>query len=79
MSVSRRSLLKSAAASGALAAAGATFAPANGQTKSSINSSGALQISTGTNNDLSIIGTGNALVDGAAKYSSFRRSKLSSE
>ena len=44
-----------------LAAAGATFATANGQTKSSINSSGALQISTGTNADLSIIGTGNAL------------------
>jgi flagellin-like hook-associated protein FlgL len=44
-----------------LAAGGATFAAANGQTKSSINSSGALQISTGTNTDLSIIGTGNAL------------------
>jgi flagellin-like hook-associated protein FlgL len=44
-----------------LAAGGATFAPAAGQTKSSINSSGALQISTGTNADLSIVGTGNAL------------------
>ena len=44
-----------------LAADGATFAPAAGQTKSSINSSGALQISTGTNADLSIVGTGNAL------------------
>jgi flagellin len=44
-----------------LAPGGATFAAANGQTKSSINSSGALQISTGTNADLSIIGTGNAL------------------
>ena len=44
-----------------LAAGGATFAAANGQTKSSINSSGALQISTGTNADLSIVGTGNAL------------------
>jgi flagellin len=44
-----------------LAAGGATFAAAAGQTKSSINSSGALQISTGTNADLSIVGTGNAL------------------
>ena len=44
-----------------LAAGGATLTVANGQTKSSVNSSGALQISTGTNADLSIIGTGNAL------------------
>jgi flagellin-like hook-associated protein FlgL len=44
-----------------LASGGATFAAAAGQTKSSINSSGSLQISTGTNADLSIIGTGNAL------------------
>src|SRR6267142_5376650 len=44
-----------------LAAGGATYAAAGGQTKSSINSSGALQISTGTNADLSIVGTGNAL------------------
>ena len=44
-----------------LAAGGATLATANGQTKSSINSSGALQISTGTNADLAIVGTGNAL------------------
>jgi flagellin-like hook-associated protein FlgL len=44
-----------------LAAGGATFAPANGQTKSTINSSGSLQISTGTNADLAIVGTGNAL------------------
>ncbi|WOH66629.1 DUF1522 domain-containing protein [Bradyrhizobium sp. BWA-3-5] len=44
-----------------LAAGGATFAAATGQTKSSINSSGALKISTGVNTDLSIIGTGNAL------------------
>jgi flagellin-like hook-associated protein FlgL len=44
-----------------LAAGGATYAAASGQTKSSINSSGALQISTGTNADLSIVGTGNAL------------------
>jgi flagellin-like hook-associated protein FlgL len=44
-----------------LAAGGATFAAAAGQTKSSINSSGALQISTGTNADLAIVGTGNAL------------------
>jgi flagellin len=44
-----------------LAAGGATFAAAAGQTKSSINASGALQISTGTNADLSIVGTGNAL------------------
>ena len=39
----------------------ATLATAYGQTNSSINSSGSLQISTGTNADLSIIGTGNAL------------------
>ena len=44
-----------------LAAGGATLATATGQTKSSINSSGALQISTGTNADLAIVGTGNAL------------------
>src|SRR6266850_646413 len=44
-----------------LAAGGATFAAAAGQTASSINSSGSLQISTGTNADLSIVGTGNAL------------------
>jgi flagellin-like hook-associated protein FlgL len=44
-----------------LASGGATLATANGQTNSSINSSGALQISTGTNADLSIVGTGNAL------------------
>jgi flagellin len=44
-----------------LAAGGATYAAAAGQTKSSINSSGALNISTGTNADLSIVGTGNAL------------------
>jgi flagellin-like hook-associated protein FlgL len=44
-----------------LASGGATFAAAAGQTKSSINTSGSLQISTGTIADLSIIGTGNAL------------------
>jgi flagellin len=44
-----------------LAAGGATFAAAAGQSKSSINSSGSLQISTGANADLSIVGTGNAL------------------
>ena len=44
-----------------LAAGGATYATASGQTASSINSSGALEISTGTTADLSIVGTGNAL------------------
>ncbi len=45
-----------------LDAGGATFAAATGQTKSSINTSGALNISTGSNADLSITaGTGNAL------------------
>ena len=39
----------------------ATVATAAGQTNSSINSSGSLQISTGTVADLSIVGTGNAL------------------
>jgi flagellin len=39
----------------------ATVATASGQTNSSINSSGSLQISTGTVADLSIIGTGNTL------------------
>jgi flagellin len=44
-----------------LAAGGATFAAATGATKSSVNSSGVLQLSTGTVNDLSITATGNAL------------------
>ncbi|MCP3401279.1 DUF1522 domain-containing protein [Bradyrhizobium sp. CCGB20] len=39
----------------------ATFAPATGQSKSSINTSGQLKIATGINADLSITGTGNAL------------------
>jgi flagellin len=39
----------------------ATLSTAAGDTKSSISASGALQISTGTVTDLSIIGTGNAL------------------
>ena len=44
-----------------LASGGATFAAATGQTNSSINSSGVLQLSTGTTTDLSITATGNAL------------------
>jgi flagellin len=44
-----------------LSSGGATFAPAGGLTKSSINSSGVLQLSTGTAADLNITGTGNAL------------------
>jgi flagellin len=44
-----------------LASGGATFAAATGATKSSINTSGVLQLSTGTVNDLSITATGNAL------------------
>jgi len=44
-----------------LASGGATFAAASGATKSSINSSGVLQLSTGTTTDLSITATGNAL------------------
>ncbi len=44
-----------------LAAGGATFAAAGGATLSSVNSSGVLQLSTGTNSDLSITATGNAL------------------
>ena len=43
------------------ASGAATVATASGQTNSSINSSGSLQISTGTVADLSIIGTGNTL------------------
>ena len=43
------------------ASGAATVATASGQTNSSINSSGSLQISTGTTADLSIIGTGNTL------------------
>ncbi len=39
----------------------ATVTTASGQTNSSINSSGVLQLSTGTTNDLSITATGNAL------------------
>jgi hypothetical protein len=39
----------------------ATVTTATGQTNSSINSSGVLQLSTGTANDLSITATGNAL------------------
>jgi flagellin len=44
-----------------LSASGATVATASGQTNSSINSSGVLQLSTGVNADLSITATGNAL------------------
>ena len=44
-----------------LAAGGATYAAAGGATKSSVNLSGVLQLSTGTSNDLSITATGNAL------------------
>ena len=43
------------------ASGAATVATASGQTNSSINSSGSLQISTGTTADLNIIGTGNTL------------------
>jgi flagellin len=44
-----------------LASGGATIATAAGQTNSSVNSSGVLQLSTGVNSDLSITATGNAL------------------
>jgi flagellin len=44
-----------------LAAGGATANAATGQTVSSVSSSGVLQLSTGTANDLSITATGNAL------------------
>src|SRR5205085_2710310 len=44
-----------------LAAGGATYAAAAGATKSSIATTGVLALSTGTNSDLSITATGNAL------------------
>jgi flagellin len=44
-----------------LASGGATVATATGQTNSSVNSSGVLQLSTGTTTDLSVTATGNAL------------------
>jgi flagellin len=44
-----------------LAAGGATYAAAAGATKSSIATTGVLAISTGTNSDLAVTATGNAL------------------
>jgi hypothetical protein len=44
-----------------LGVSGATLATATGQANSSVNSSGVLNISTGTVSDLAITGTGNAL------------------
>jgi hypothetical protein len=44
-----------------MSSGGATFNVANGQSKSSINSNGVLNISTGILQDLTISGTGNAL------------------
>jgi flagellin len=45
----------------ALAVGGATLTTATGQANSTVNSSGVLNISTGTASDLSVTGTGNAL------------------